>query len=245
MTADGPDMAAANAAVADPSVKAFGACPSIPTQPAAPTATTSSSKSPHWPAPLLPTFAVLWDNAYAVHDLYETGDTLASIFTAATAARWIMSYNLPPPLRSPTPVPEWHCFGLDHSTDALDRHYAVLTVGHDKVNQLRHVVFTRSFRYAGGPRAIIRPKFELVEEILFRELGGLGIASWTKPRGGYFVSLDVPGLARKIIAMAKAVGLTLTPQGPPFPTGMTCRTGIFASHQPLARWKKFMPRWTF
>jgi DNA-binding transcriptional MocR family regulator len=67
---------------------------------------------------------------------------------------------------------------------------------------------------------IIRPKFELVEEIFSRELGGLGIASWTKPRGGYFVSLDVPpGLAGKIIAMAKAVGLTLTPAGATFPNG--------------------------
>ena len=94
--------------------------------------------------------------------------------------------------------------------------------------------------------AIIRPKFALVEEIFTRELGELGVAQWTKPRGGYFVSLDVrPGLARNIIDMAKCVGLTLTLLEPPFRTVTIRRTKTFVLPQPLAPWEKYMRQWKF
>ena len=106
--------------------------------------------------------------------------------------------------------------------DALEHHLGILTVGPDKVNQLRHVKFLqgRLQAHMADHAAIMRPKFQLVEDVFSRELAGLGIATWTKPKGGYFVSLDVnPGLAKKIIAMAKSVGLTLTPAGATFPNG--------------------------
>ena len=67
---------------------------------------------------------------------------------------------------------------------------------------------------------ILKPKFALVDEILERELGGLGIATWTKPKGGYFVSLDVlPGTAAHVVALARDAGLKLTPAGATFPYG--------------------------
>ncbi len=97
-----------------------------------------------------------------------------------------------------------------------------MTVGPDKVNQLRHA------RFLGGELSahmakhaeLLAPKFACVDEKLTRELSSLGIATWTKPNGGYFVSLDVmPGLARKIIAMAAGAGVTLTPAGATFPYG--------------------------
>ena len=157
-----------------------------------------------------------------MHDLYETGDTLASIFTAATEAGTLDHVVQFASTSKITHAGAGVAFASASTTvlDALDRHYAVLTVGHDKVNQLHHAAEFLHGRLAEHMAATppSSGKFELVEEIFSRELGGLGIASWTKPRGGYFVSLDVPsGLARKIIAMAKAVGLTLTPAGATFP----------------------------
>ena len=225
MTEHGPDMAAANAAVADPSVKGIWCVPKYSN----PTGCTYSDEVVEQMAALANTaaaddFVVLWDNAYAVHDLYETGDALASVFTAATAAGTLDHVVQCASTSKITHAGAGVAFASASTTvlDALDKHYSVLTVGHDKVNQLRHVRFLqgRLAEHMAAHAAIIRPKFELVEEIFSRELGGLGIASWTKPRGGYFVSLDVPpGLAGKIIAMAKAVGLTLTPAGATFPNG--------------------------
>ena len=225
MTEDGPDMAAVTAAVADSSVKGIWCVPKYSN----PTGCTYSDDIVRQIAALANTaaaddFVVLWDNAYAVHDLYGSGDNLASIFAAASSAGTLDHVVQFASTSKITHAGAGVAFASASTTvlDALDRHYAVLTVGHDKVNQLRHVKFLqgRLAEHMAAHAAIIRPKFELVEEIFSRELGGLGIASWTKPRGGYFVSLDVPsGLARKIIAMAKAVGLTLTPAGATFPNG--------------------------
>jgi DNA-binding transcriptional MocR family regulator len=167
---------------------------------------------------------VLWDNAYAVHDLYEQGDTLTSIFEAAAAAGTVDHVVQFASTSKITHAGAGVAFLAASAKvlDALDKHLGVFSIGPDKVNQLRHVKFLngRLSAHMADHAAIIRPKFELVEEIFSRELNGLGIATWTKPKGGYFVSLDVlPGLASKVIAMAKAVGLTLTPAGATFPKG--------------------------
>lgn len=98
------------------------------------------------------------------------------------------------------------------------------TIGHDKLNQLRHVRF---FRDMDGMREhmrkhadILRPKFEAVLDVLDQELGGLGIGSWVKPKGGYFISFDsLEGCAKKIVAKAKEAGVTMTGAGATFPYG--------------------------
>ena len=98
------------------------------------------------------------------------------------------------------------------------------TIGPDKLNQIRHVKF---FGDADGVRAhmqkhreLIAPKFELLLSTLEKELGGLGIASWTKPNGGYFYSLNVlPGCAKRVAELCKNAGVTLTPAGASFPYG--------------------------
>lgn len=225
MTEDGPDMAAAQHAVTDPNVKGIWCVPKYSN----PTGCTYSDEVVTQLAALpsdaaADDFVVLWDNAYAVHDLYQPGDALASIFAAAEAAG-----NADHVVQFASTSKITHAGAgvafLAASAkvlNALDAHLSVFSIGPDKVNQLRHVKFlqNRLAAHMAGHAAIIRPKFELVEEIFSRELAGLGIASWTQPRGGYFVSLDVlPGLASKIIAMAKAVGLTLTPAGATFPKG--------------------------
>ena len=225
MTEQGPDMEAARAAVSDPSVKGIWCVPKY----ANPTGCTYDHDTVAALAQLpalaaADDFVVLWDNAYAVHDLGDEGDVLASVFDAANTAGTgdhVVQFASTSKI---THAGAGVAFISASTTvlNALDKHLSVFTIGPDKVNQLRHVKFLqgRLQDHMADHATIIRPKFDLVEEIFSRELGGLGIAQWTKPRGGYFVSLDVrPGLARKIIAMAKDVGLTLTPAGATFPYG--------------------------
>ena len=225
VTDSGPDMDAARAAVADSAVKGIWCVPKYSN----PTGCTYSDDVVSQLAALpgdaaADDFVVLWDNAYAVHDLYEQGDTLASIFEAAAAAGTADHVVQFASTSKITHAGAGVAFLAASAKvlDALDKHLGVFSIGPDKVNQLRHVKFLngRLSAHMADHAAIIRPKFELVEEIFSRELNGLGIATWTKPKGGYFVSLDVlPGLASKVIAMAKAVGLTLTPAGATFPKG--------------------------
>ena len=99
------------------------------------------------------------------------------------------------------------------------------TIGHDKVNQLRHVRFFKDIHgideHMKKHAALLRPKFEAVEEILERELGALDIATWTKPYGGYFISFDsMPGCAKAIVSLCKKVGVQLTNAGATFPYGI-------------------------
>ena len=100
----------------------------------------------------------------------------------------------------------------------------IQTIGYDKINQLRHV---RYFKDINGVRehmkkhaAIMRPKFEAVLQVLENELGGLGIGTWTKPNGGYFISFDaLDGCAKAIVAKAKEAGVVMTGAGATFPYG--------------------------
>ncbi len=95
------------------------------------------------------------------------------------------------------------------------KHLGIQTIGPDKVNQLRHIRFFKDFdgiqQHMRKHAAIIRPKFEAVERILDSELGGLGIAHWSRPRGGYFISLDpLPGCASPVVALPAAAAVTET-----------------------------------
>ena len=97
-----------------------------------------------------------------------------------------------------------------------------MTVGHDKVNQLRHARFLggRLEEHMQAHAALIKGKFDVVQTRLEAELGGLGIADWTQPSGGYFVSVDtLPGVANRVVELAGEAGVKLTPAGAPFPYG--------------------------
>ena len=99
------------------------------------------------------------------------------------------------------------------------------TIGHDKLNQLRHVRYFKDMQgmyiHMQKHAAILRPKFEKVNEILTKELTGLGIGTWTNPKGGYFVSFDgMEGSAKAIVAKAKEAGLVMTGAGATFPYGL-------------------------
>ena len=226
ITDTGPDMAqAAELVKNDPSIKGIWCVPKYSN----PTGCTYSDDTVEAMARLpqaaaADDFVVLWDNAYAVHDLEFPGDQLASLFNAANQAGTADHMVQFGSTSKITFAGSGVAFVASSDTvlGQLEKRSSVMMIGPDKVNQLRHARFLggRVQQQMQAHAELLKPKFEIVLNTLERELGGLDIARWTTPRGGYFVSLDLlPGLASKVVSMAKEVGLTLTPAGATYPYG--------------------------
>jgi DNA-binding transcriptional MocR family regulator len=226
-TPDGPDMDAISALIdADKSIKGIWCVPKYSN----PTGHTYSEEVVKQFA-TLPTlanddFQIFWDNAYVVHDIEEQGDTLTNLFTEAEKAGTTDNIVM---LASTSKV-TFAGSGISFLATsparlaAFERYLSSQTIGFDKVNQLRHVRFLKDRsgvkEHMAKHRDIIKPKFELVLQKLNDHLDGKKIATWTHPRGGYFVSLDTkPGLASEVISMAGNAGVKLTPAGATFPYG--------------------------
>lgn len=174
-------------------------------------------------------FRIFWDNAYCVHHLFDDAseqDQLLDIAEACAEAgnpdRYFKFAST-----SKITFPGAGVAAMAASPENIaeaKRHLNAQMIGHDKINQLRHVRFLRDAEgiaaHMRKHAAILRPKFALVERKLTEGLGELGIATWTHPRGGYFVSFDAPaGCAKRIVALAKEAGVTLTGAGATWPHG--------------------------
>ena len=172
-------------------------------------------------------FRIFWDNAYAIHHLYDdVQDVILDIISECEkAGNPNMVYEFAS--TSKVSFPGAGIAAIASSKENLDdmlKSMTMQTIGYDKINQMRHV---RYFKNLGGLTEhmkkhanIMRPKFETVLKILESELGGLGIAQWTMPKGGYFISLDaMDGCAKKIVAKCKEAGVVLTGAGATFPYG--------------------------
>ena len=171
-------------------------------------------------------FFVLWDNAYAVHDFGDDPAELTSIHdyakTFETLDR-IVAFASTSKITHAGAGVAFLASG-DRVLSDLEERLSVMIIGFDKVNQLRHARFLPSLTHLKNHMekhaAIVRPLFEATERGLQEQLGNTGIATWTQPNGGYFVSLDVPkGLAKKVVALADSAGLQLTAAGATFPYG--------------------------
>ena len=176
--------------------------------------------------PKAPDFRIFWDNAYAVHDLYDEKVELANIFDLADeygTTDHILYFASTSKISFPGSGVALLATS-EKNMEQIKKIVSVQTIGHDKINQLRHVKY---FQNAKGVRRhmrhhaeIIRPKFEAVLTALREDLADTGVARWTEPKGGYFISLDVTtGSAKRVWNLAKEVGVTLTTAGASFPYG--------------------------
>ena len=180
--------------------------------------------------PAAPDFRIFWDNAYGVHHLYDHDqDHLIELLAECKrAGNPDLVYKFASTSKISFPGSGVAALATSHNNlEDIKAQLKNQTIGHDKVNQLRHVRFFGDIHgmveHMRKHADIIRPKFEAVEEILERELGGLGIGEWTQPKGGYFISFDsLEGCAKDIVARCKKAGVVMTPAGatyPPFPFG--------------------------
>lgn len=179
--------------------------------------------------PAAPDFRIYWDNAYSIHHLYDEESRQDIILEILEECRKAGNPDMVYKFISTSKVtfPGSGLAALAASKKNLDdvrRYMSVQTIGHDKVNQLRHVRFfgnmANMHAHMSRHAAILRPKFEMVEETFEKELGGLGIGEWTKPNGGYFISFDsMDGCAKAIVAKCAEAGVKLTPAGATFPYG--------------------------
>jgi len=172
-------------------------------------------------------FRIYWDNAYTIHHLYEDKqDYLIEILMACKQeGNPDMVYKFCSTSKISFPGSGIAAIAASTANLAdIRKQMTIQTIGHDKVNQLRHARFFKDIHgvveHMKLHADILRPKFEAVIDVLEKELGGLEIGSWIKPRGGYFISFDaLEGCAKAIVAKAKEAGVIMTGAGATFPYG--------------------------
>lgn len=225
MNDDGPDMDAVEEAVKDPCVKGMFCVPKYSN----PQGITYSDGVVRRIAALKPAakdFRVMWDNAYMIHDVVYPGDELLNIFDILPQygnEDMVIEFCSTSKITFPGAGVS-ALAASDNNIAAIKKRLNAQTISYDKMNQHRHVEF---FSDANGVMAhmkkhaaILKPKFDIVLGHLKNELEGLGIASWTDPRGGYFISLDVTeGCAKRVGELCREAGVVLTTVGATFPYG--------------------------
>lgn len=172
-------------------------------------------------------FRIYWDNAYSVHHLYDDDQdiVLEILEECAKAGNPDMVYKFTSTSKITFPGSGIAAIATSkNNIEEIKKQLTIQTIGHDKVNQLRHVRFFKNLdgvkEHMKKHADILRPKFETVLDILEKELGGLEIGSWTKPKGGYFISFDsMDGCAKAIVAKAKDAGVVMTGAGATYPYG--------------------------
>lgn len=225
MTGDGPDMDVVEEYVKDPTVKGIWCVPMYSN----PDGITYSDETVRRFAALRPAaedFRIMWDNAYCVHHLYDTGDRLLNLYEEAKKQHnedIVIQFTSTSKISFPGSGMAALAASPRNLADIKSR-MTVQTIGHDKLNMLRHARF---FKDIDGINAhmrehaeILRPKFELVLQVLSEQLADTGVAQWHTPRGGYFISVNLmDGCAKEVHRLLKEAGVTMTAAGATYPYG--------------------------
>ena len=227
MSESGPDMGMVEEYVSkDASVKGIWCVPKYSN----PQGYTYSEETVKRMAALKPAaedFRIFWDNAYVIHDLYDDNkDEIADIISECEKAGnpdMVFEFASTSKVSFPGSGIAALATSVNNIAD-IKKQLTIQTIGHDKLNQLRHVRFFKDINglkeHMRKHAEFMRPKFEAVESVLEEELGGLGIGSWTEPKGGYFISFEaMDGCAKAIVAKCKEAGVKLTGAGATFPYG--------------------------
>lgn len=226
MTSQGPDMDMVEELVSnDSSIKGIWCVPKYSN----PQGITYSDETVTRFAKLKPAaddFRIIWDNAYAIHDIAQQGDTLLNIMEEC---KKYGNEDLPIIFASTSkitfPGAGVACMAAsDKNMKFFLNKYTIQTIGYDKLNMLRHVKFFGNYQglldHMQKHRAVLEPRFKAVTDKLDAELSGLGIAQWVNPKGGYFVSVDVlEGCAKRVVQLCKDAGVVLTGAGATYPYG--------------------------
>lgn len=223
---DGPDIEKITELVKDPSVKGMFCVPKYSN----PTGITYSDDKVRALAALKPAakdFRVIWDNAYVVHDLNNTPDRLLNIFEACKEYGTEDNFvEFTSTSKISFPGGGVSCIAAsDNNIKMILARLNMQTICYDKLNQLRHVKFFKDLEgikaHMRKHAALIEPKFSIVIEAFERELAGKGVAEWTNPNGGYFISLDTLNCsAKRVGALCKSLGVVLTNVGATYPYGV-------------------------
>lgn len=227
MTPQGPDMNIIEQLVAkDDSIKGIWCVPKYSN----PQGITYSDETVRRFASLKPAakdFRIMWDNAYCIHDITDTPDSLLNIMDECKKCG---NENLPIMFCSTSKItfPGAGVAAMAASDDNMKvfkERYKYEIISYDKLNMLRHVMFFKNYdgvlSHMKKHKAILKPKFEIVANTLKKELSECGFAKWTNPNGGYFVSINVMnGTAKRVVALCKEAGVVLTGAGATYPLGI-------------------------
>lgn len=225
MTASGPDMDAVEAAVKDPAVKGIWCVPKY-SNPDGIIYSEETIRRMAALTPAAPDFTIMWDNAYCVHEFEGDYVPFPDILSLCReAGRPDMVFEFASTSKMTLPGAGVACFVCSEANMAhMEALLTIQLIGFDKVNQQRHVLFLRdkahTLELMKKHAAVMGPKFRAVTDALDREIAPLEIASWQRPKGGYFISLNaMPGTAKRTLALCKEAGVTMTGAGATFPYG--------------------------
>ncbi len=225
MLSDGPDVEKIAELVKDRSVKGMFCVPKYSN----PTGVTYSDEKVRALAALKPAakdFRVIWDNAYIVHDFLENPDKVLNIFEACKefgTEDYFIEFTSTSKISFPGAGVS--CLAAsDKNIQMIKKRFNTQMIGHDKLNQLRHAKYFKNLdgikAHMKKHAALIEPKFNVVIDTFEKELAGTGLASWTKPNGGYFISLDTQQCsAMRVGELCKSLGVVLTSVGATYPYG--------------------------